>query len=78
MDRDAAHNQSPKNIRILGTRIRGRFGKVRKVCLKIHAFETRFETNGASLDKSINDNYNWLREEKEGHYFPYHEKPYYS
>jgi hypothetical protein len=29
--------QSPKNIRILGTSIRGRFEKVRKFYIKIHA-----------------------------------------
>ena len=39
---------------------------------------SRFETNGASLNKSINENDNWLMEEKEGYYLPYPEKPYYS
>jgi hypothetical protein len=45
-----------KNIRILGSGIRGRFGKVRKVCLKIHALCRNLKQ--MEPNKSINDNRN--------------------
>ena len=73
------HPQSPKKIRILGSRIRGRFGKSEEGLPKHSRVMSWFETNGASLKKSINYNSNWLSEKRRRIlYLPYHEKPYYS